>query len=57
MIYPMPRPLAVFFSAMLLVFLCCTSRSDADEIVLNNGDRLTGSVVSASEGKLTFNTS
>ncbi len=40
----------------LLLTLFIVSQARADEVILKNGDRLTGTIVSAKEGKLTFNT-
>ncbi len=41
---------------ILLLSMSIVPTVEADELILKNGDRLTGSVVSAKEGKLTFNT-
>jgi putative salt-induced outer membrane protein YdiY len=41
---------------VLLLSLSIVATVEADEVILKNGDRLTGTVVSAKEGKLTFNT-
>ena len=45
-------------SMVLCVFLCCAGASSAlyaDQVYLKNGDRLTGKIISLTEGKLVLN--
>jgi len=47
----------VEFFGILMAFIFCFHPAIADEICMKNGDRITGTVVSAKEGKLTLETS
>ena len=47
----------VLFLSLGLVFLMYVGNAGADELIMKNGDRLQGSVVSMSSGKLVFKTS
>ncbi len=55
MVIPRFRTFVPALFALLLILLT-VSQASADEVILQNGDRLTGTLVSAKEGKLTFNT-